>query len=172
MLFTNRTYLTPITCDDTSLIIKWRNKAFVRSNFIYQKEFTKESHERWLETMVDTGKVKQFIIRLKVDDLPVGSVYLRDIDTEHLKAEYGIFIGEEDYLGKGIGTEVAAEVIRYAFEELKLHKIMLRVLANNPRAIESYKKAGFIEEGIFKDDVRINGRYYDIIFMSVITDIN
>ena len=46
---------------DTDLIVNWRNNPRVRNNFIYQKPFTREGHENWVRTMVDTGKVVQFI---------------------------------------------------------------------------------------------------------------
>ena len=45
---------------------------------------------------------------------------------------------------------------------------MLRVLANNPRAKRSYEKAGFVEEGRFRDDVYLDGQFQDVIFMGMI----
>ena len=140
--------LRPMTEEDTENIVRWRNEAFVRKNFIYQKPFTAEGHKQWTETMVDTGRVIQFII-CTMEKKPVGSVYLRDIDRVHNKAEYGIFIGEEEALSKGYGSEAAELMIRYAFEELHLHKLYLRVLAGNERARKSYEKAGFVQEGYF-----------------------
>ena len=99
-------YLRPMTGEDTEDIIRWRNKEMVFRNFIYQKPFTRKGHENWIRTMIDTGKAVQFIICEKAGTRPVGSVYLRDIDRTHNKAEYGIFIGEDDAVGKGIGSEV------------------------------------------------------------------
>ncbi|MBD5548045.1 MAG: UDP-4-amino-4,6-dideoxy-N-acetyl-beta-L-altrosamine N-acetyltransferase [Lachnospiraceae bacterium] len=156
--------------EDTDLIIKWRNTEFVRRNFIYQELFTRQGHENWVKTMIDTGRVVQFIILRKMDDKPVGSVYLRDIDRTHSKAEYGIFIGEKEALGKGYGTQAARMMIEYAFHEEGLHKLMLRVLAENVRARRSYEKAGFVREAHLKDEVFLDGRYQDVIYMAVIND--
>ena len=160
-------YLRPMTGEDTDLIVKWRNEDFVRKNFIYQKPFTREGHLNWVETMVKTGKVVQFIICTS-ENKPVGSVSLRDIDETHHKAEYGIFIGEREALSKGYGTEAAKLMIRYAFEERKLHKLMLRVLAGNDRAKKSYENAGFVQEAYLKDDVYLEDGYRDVILMAVI----
>lgn len=77
---------------------------------------------------------------LKDGDVPVGSVYIRDIDTTHHKGEYGIFIGEAEARGKGIGTRAAKLMTAYAFRELSLHRLFLRVFADNVRAIRSYEK--------------------------------
>lgn len=158
-------YLRPMEEADTDLIVKWRNTDFVRRNFIYQKEFTLEGHLHWIETMVNTGKVIQFII-CTGENTPVGSVYLRDIDREHGKAEYGIFIGEKEALSKGYGTQAAELMIEYSFHELGLHKLMLRVLAENERARRSYEKAGFVQEGYLKEDVCLEDGYHDVILMA------
>ncbi len=168
MLEGRNVILRPINKKDTENIICWRNQPFVRDKFIFQELFTKESHEKWLETMVDTGKVQQFIICIKFSGSvqPIGTIYLRDINQKDSKAEFGVFIGEKKFLGKGYGTEATEIILKYAFGELKLHKVMLRVLALNKRAIECYKKVGFVEEGYFKDEIKTQNEYQDIIFMA------
>ena len=163
-----RIYLRLMTAEDTENIIKWRNSDVVRKQFIYQKEFTVESHENWIKTMIETGKAAQMMIVLNEGDRAIGSVYVRDIDLEHKKAEYGIFIGETDCLGKGYGTEAAELMIEYAFDFLGIHKLMLRVYAENERAIKSYEKAGFKKEAYLKDDVYVQEKFRDIVLMAVI----
>lgn len=161
-------YLRLMTDEDTDNIVSWRNSDAVRKNFIYQALFTRESHENWIRTMVETGKVVQMIICEKKTDKPVGSVYIRDIDPVHHKAEYGIFIGEESTRGKGYGTAAAKLMIRYCFQELKLHRLFLRVYAENLQAIRSYEKAGFAKEAYLRDDVYVDGRYRDIVLMGIL----
>lgn len=160
-------YLRTMNKEDTDNIIKWRNSDFVRRNFIYQEPFTRQGHENWIKTMIDTGRVVQFIICTRKGS-PIGSVYLRDIDRTHNKAEYGIFIGEKAALGQGYGTQAARLMIDYAFRQLKLHKLSLRVLAENKQARRSYEKAGFVQEACLKDEVFLEGRYKDVIYMAVI----
>ena len=167
MIEGNSIYLKHITYQDTPDIVRWRNSDFVRSRFIYREEFDEETHNNWMKTMVDTGKVVQFIIYEKTTDRKIGSVYLRDIDNDNKKCEFGIFIGEEDMLGKGYGKEAARLITNYAFNDLNLYKVYLRVLADNKRAYNSYCSSGFVEEGIAKNDVWINGKPRDVIFMAV-----
>ena len=161
-------YLRFMTYDDTDLIVSWRNTDSVRKNFIYQALFTRESHENWIRTKVETGDVVQMIICETGSGRPVGSVYVRDVDLTHHKAEYGIFIGEADARGKGYGTAAAKLMIRYCFEEMKLHRLFLRVYAENQQAIKSYEKAGFEREALLRDDVCIDGNYRDIVLMGIL----
>ncbi|HCJ07287.1 MAG TPA: UDP-4-amino-4,6-dideoxy-N-acetyl-beta-L-altrosamine N-acetyltransferase [Lachnospiraceae bacterium] len=160
--------IRPITMDDTNNIVRWRNSAEVKKYFIYQKDFTIEGHTNWMLNKVATGQVVQFIIVENQTGMDIGSVYLQDIDYVHKKAEYGIFIGEDSAKGKGYGTQVAKLMIKYAFKELGLHRLYLRAFADNRRAISSYQKAGFISEGLLKDDVFVNGQYRDIEWMGII----
>ncbi len=161
-------FLRLMTAADTDLIVAWRNKDAVRKNFIYQELFTREGHENWIRTRVETGQVVQMIICDDATGKPLGSVYIRDIDREHNKAEYGIFIGEDDARGRGIGTAAAKLMLRYCFEEEGLHRVYLRAFADNLQAIRSYEKAGFAREGLLRDDVRIDGEYRDIQWMAAV----
>lgn len=161
-------YLRKITLEDTEQIVNWRNQKEVQQYFIYQEPFTKEGHENWYSTMIETGKAVQMMICEINKDIPIGSVYIRDINRQHQKGEYGIFIGENTARGKGIGTAAAKLMIRYAFEELGLHKLFLRVYADNIRAIRSYEKAGFVREAYLREDIYLKGQYLDIVLMAVL----
>lgn len=136
--------LRMISYDDTDNVIKWRNNERIRQNFIYREFFTREIHENWLKTKVDTGEVVQMIICEKSKDYrPVGSVYLRYSDDRKMEAEYGIFIGEDDAVGLGYGNETAVLTVDYAKDVLGIHKLFLRAFSNNMAAIRSYEHAGF-----------------------------
>ena len=161
-------YLRLMTVEDTDRIVGCRNNSRVRRNFIYQKPFTREGHLAWIRDQVDTGKVVQFIICEKGTDRPVGSVYFRDISKEHHKAEYGIFIGEDDAVGKGIGSEVCRLACGYGFREKKWHKIILRAFSDNRAAIRSYEKAGFEQEAYLREEVCIDGVYRDVVLMGLL----
>jgi RimJ/RimL family protein N-acetyltransferase len=138
--------------------------------FIDQTLFTKESHLKWMKEYVATGKTHQFIIIEKGNNISIGSVYVRNVDMIHKKAEFGIFIGKEKYRGSGFGIEATKLILRYAFEELSLNKVFLRVLSNNYAAIRSYLKAGFKYEGYFREDICVNSEYLDVIFMGILRD--
>ena len=156
--------LRPITVEDTDDIVRWRNKDFVKNNFIYRGEFTREGHLNWIKTRVETGEVIQFVIYEAEKNRKIGSVYLRDVDTNLREAEYGIFIGEEDGLGKGYGTETCRLMVDFARRELKLKKLRLRLLEKNVAARKSYEHSGFaITEG--KTDIQNSET---VIFMEMV----
>jgi len=160
--------LRKILESDTPLILKWRNSEFVKNNFVVREPFSEENQTKWMHEIIAKGKAVQYIIMF--DDMPVGSVYIRDIDYTHKKGEFGIFIGERDYVGKGIGLHATTEILKIAFNELKLHRVYLRVFTDNLAAIKTYEKAGFIKEGVLRDTVLIEGKYSDMLLMAIIKE--
>lgn len=163
-------YLRPIAIEDSDMIVAWRNSDAVRNNFIYRELFTRESQENWFHTQIEAGHVVQMIICDSSSLRPLGSVYIRDIDRKHGKAEYGIFIGEAEARGRGVGTAAAKLMLRHCFEEEGLNRIYLRALAGNEQAIRSYENAGFKREGYLRQDVCIGSEYKDVVWMAILAE--
>ncbi len=161
----NKVFLRKITYDDTPCIVKWRNNERVRNNFIYREVFTEEGHNSWMKNKVDTGEVIQLIICEKSTERPVGSVYLRDVDMNMKEAEYGIFIGEDDALGKGYGNEAATLMCEYAAREIGLKRLILRVFTDNEPARKSYEHAGFVKTEDLPGVESSDGEVRDMILM-------
>lgn len=165
--------LRSMKAEDSGWIIKWRNNERVRSHFIYRETFTEKGHQNWIHTMIETGKAVQFIICEKEDghspqDLrPVGSVYFRDIDRKKKEAEYGIFIGEDDAAGRGIGSEAALLATDYAFERMGLRRLVLRVFTDNEAAVRSYERAGFQKSRILEAVECSDGEKKDMFYMTM-----
>lgn len=164
---TEMIYLRQMEVSDTEKIVAWRNKDRVRHNFIYQKPFTVEGHLNWIRTQIKPGHVVQFIICEKASGRDIGSVYFRDIDRVQARAEYGIFIGEDDAVGKGYGTQAAKLALTYAFDKLKLNSVFLRVFADNIGARKSYERAGFELLDGKQEILNIDGVKREVIFMGV-----
>ena len=142
-LESERIILRPITAEDTADILRWRNSPHVMEHFIIREPLTEETHRRWLEEKVAKGLSEQFIIVLKENGKAIGTQYYQRIDREKLSAEFGIFIGEKDEMGKGYGPEVLELAIKHARDDMGLKSIELRVIADNEAAYKLYSGYGF-----------------------------
>ncbi len=161
----DKVYLTPMNLDDAEDFVRWRNSDFVMSRFLVREPFTVEGQINWIKNKVMTGEVVQFVAWDKDDNVKIGTTYLIGIDKENKKCEFGFLIGEEAYAGGGRGTEMARLTSDYALEHMDIHKVFARVMASNPASIRACEKGGFEEEGLFKDDIWIDGKPEDIVFL-------
>ena len=106
----------------------------------------------------------------KKEGLYIGNVGLYQINWITRSAEYRIFLGHNSFRGRGIGTEAAKLITDYAFDRLNLNKVWLGVNESNSAAVKSYEKAGFIREGVLRQEIYRNGRYYNAIRMSILRE--
>jgi RimJ/RimL family protein N-acetyltransferase len=74
----------------------------------------------------------------------VGCVWLEDLDLLHKVGKLGIYVGEIDCRGMGVGRVVVKEILSRAFGPLELNKVTLHVREKNTRAINCYKSCGFV----------------------------
>lgn len=98
----------------------------------------------------------------------IGHARLHSVDEADRRARYAIGIFDPSAWGHRYGTRATKLVLRYAFEELSLHHVDLRVLAYSRRAIACYTATGFRREGIEREAAYIGGRGHDDVIMSIL----
>jgi RimJ/RimL family protein N-acetyltransferase len=90
------------------------------------------------------------------DQVTIGTVSLTSINTHHKVAELGIVIGDKDYWGKGVATEVISELVRHAFDNLEIKYISAEVEVPNLPMQKVFEKVGFKQDGLF-EKARVKG---------------
>jgi len=115
----------------------------------------------------DPNDLASFVIVLPQEDVAIGMIGLRWSALPHHAAELSMWLGKP-YWGQGYGTDAIRVLLRYAFRELGLHKIFLRVLVSNTRAIRCYEKCGFKREGLHRQELYVGGQWHDLIYMGLL----
>jgi diamine N-acetyltransferase len=102
----------------------------------------------------------------EVEHARVGLAELVEINHIHRRAEFQMIIAPE-FQGKGYAMSVTELAIEYAFTVLNLYKLFLVVDSDNVRALSVYKKVGFEQEGILRDEFFVGGEYKDAVRMAI-----
>jgi len=102
-----------------------------------------------------------------LDDTVVGYFRLSNYSKENKNIYIGADIAPE-YTGKGIAKKAYKLFIPHLFTMYGLNKISLEVLKTNHRAINLYRKLGFVEEGIKRQEVWKCDKWVDSIIMSIL----
>ena len=119
--------------------------------------------ERWVRRLRDHPHA--WVI---VTDRVIGEIRLDNIDRTDRRASLAIGILDPGSLGRGFGTRAIRLVLGYAFETLTLHRVAVRVLAYNARAIRAYEKCGFVVEGREREAALVDGAWHDDVIMGVL----
>jgi RimJ/RimL family protein N-acetyltransferase len=98
----------------------------------------------------------------------IGVARLHGLNEADRRALYAVGIYDPACRGLGLGQEITRLVLRYAFGELGLHRVGLRVLAFNARARACYEKCGFRQEGVERESALVGGEWYDDVMMAVL----
>ncbi|SES61722.1 Protein N-acetyltransferase, RimJ/RimL family [Oceanobacillus limi] len=172
MFSSNRIALRKVEKKDIEQYHSWRNntEVMVSTNPSLDQYSLEDTREFVEEVLINSTSSKSYIIMETEKDTPIGITSLINIDYKNRNAECIIDIGETEYWGQGYATEALHILIHYAFQELHLHRISLRVFAFNEKAIHLYQKLGFQKEGTSRQALYRNGQWHDIIHMGMLAE--
>jgi RimJ/RimL family protein N-acetyltransferase len=164
-----RVTLRPMTHADAPHLVRWANDPDF-SWFQWGRKpgrFPDDAGARnWMDVIADHRGV-MFVI--EHEGRAVGQANYRDVQPKGKSAEVGIGIGEPSLWGRGLGREALGLLVKHLVDDLGLHRITLKVLAYNDRAIASYKAVGFEVEGLERDSVMTDkGHFADDVKMAYV----
>jgi RimJ/RimL family protein N-acetyltransferase len=164
--------LRAIEREDIPRFVRWLNDPEVIEFLLMNSPLSRAVEEQWFNKQVSTPahESQVFAIEILINDewVHIGNAGLHSIEPVHLAAEFGIFIGEKSFWNKGYGREAARLTLKHGFDNLNLNRIYLYVYKNNPRGIKAYESVGFVKEGEMREAVYKNGRYLNVLLMSIL----
>lgn len=169
-----RVRLRPHVASDAADHVRWRNDAEVAfwatAGDVRFWPVAAACVDRWFADklpQMDPRSDGVFAVDL-LDGRHIGMVDYRDVDPVTRSATVGVTIGEKDLWGQGYGSEALRLLVGYLFNHLNLHRVQLDTWSGNERAMRSFARAGFTEEGRLRDAVWGPGRYFDSVVMGVL----
>lgn len=99
----------------------------------------------------------------------VGVAGFNSIDWLNKTAQIGYWLGEE-FQGNGIMTNVAKTLTEYAFSELKLNKVEIRVAFGNKKSRSIPERLGFVNEGCIRQAEWLYDHYVDHIVYGALVE--
>ena len=167
MIYGERVRLRALEETDLQRCHEWINDPEVIEHLSARFPVSLHDERAWVVQASSREDDRAFAIETE-DGEHIGNTGLHHIHLLDRNAELGILIGAKGRWNQGYGTDTILTLLKFAFEEMNLHRVYLRVDADNPRAIRCYKKCGFVREGTFRDATYRRGKYIDQHFMSVL----
>ena len=125
---------------------------------------SKDEQEKWCQNLASEKNTLRVII--EAENTVIGTAILSDIDYKNGTAQIHIKLMPGDYRHKGYGSDSVNALVRYAFNELRLHCVYAHVNEHNEPSQKMFCKCGFQQEGVLRDRIYKNGRYINDIVLS------
>lgn len=173
MIYGERIRFRAVEREDLPRFVAWLNDPEVLHGLLMYLPLSLNEEENWYESMMKRPTDEHpMVIEIQQADewLPVGNCGFVNIDWRSRAGEVGIFIGEKRLWNQGYGTDAMRLLLQHGFHTLNLNRIALDVYDTNLRAVRSYEKAGFVHEGRKRQAIFKDGKYFDILQMSVLRE--
>ena len=152
--------LRPTAPSDIENIIKMERDA---DNIPFIRQWSADKHR----AAIGDANIAHLVIETSKEKRIVGYAILIGLDNPDKSVEFKRLVINEK--GKGYGRKAMQMVKKYAFENLKIHRLWLEVLENNSRAFQLYKSEGFIIEGTHRESMRQGDKFLSLIVMSLLS---
>ncbi|MBY5760421.1 GNAT family N-acetyltransferase [Rhizobium leguminosarum] len=129
------------------------------------KPITRDAAEEWAQGQAQNP----YAWMIELEQRLIGEIKLHSLNFQDRRASMAVAIYDPPLLGKGLGSEAIRLLLQHAFTELKLHRIGIRVLAYNERAIRAYQKCGFVVEGRERETAFVDGKWHDDLMMGLLS---
>jgi RimJ/RimL family protein N-acetyltransferase len=165
-----RIQLTALTEDDIPTLVRWyQDPDFLRlfdSRPAYPK--TPAELSKWLEELAKDKDTFAFAVRPLDGDELLGYLEVDGVDWQHGACGMGLGFGDPSNWGQGYGYEATELGLRYAFYELNMHRVTITVFGFNERSMALAEKAGFQQEGVFRERLQRDGKRYDMLLYGIL----
>jgi len=164
-----RTFIQPPqAADEKPFLAAMRNSVGLH----YPWLSAPKDHKGWKRYMTRLERKTEagFLVKRLEDGLICGVVNLNLITFDALCSAYTNYFGVAGLEERGYMKEGLYQVIRYAFDELELHRLEANIQPQNTASIRLAKSVGFCYEGYSPRYLRINGQWCDHERWAVLAD--
>jgi RimJ/RimL family protein N-acetyltransferase len=172
MLRGDRIWLRPLEERDMPAYVAGINDTEVGVMAGYRWPMSLDQARAWLERQQEAiSKAESFLFAVCElgDGRFIGTTWLKEVEMLDGSAELAIYM-DRDHIGAGWGTDAQRTLLRFGFVSLGLTRIWLTVDADNARAIRSYEKVGFRNEGVMRQARRGLNGLGDAVLMAILRD--
>jgi len=158
--------LRTIEKEDAEFLAASVNDPAVRNSMSMTDPVSVGSEDEWIESLWEEDDVH---LLLCDDGEPVGNVSLHHLRDRHGTAEIGYWVAP-DHQGQGYATSATRLILDYAFNERGLARVGGRAFATNEASQRVLEKAGFVEEGLTRQDVFLRGERVDTVDYGILAE--
>lgn len=169
---TERLRLRPFTAGDLEAVYAMQSDPEV-TRYLYWDTRTEDEARAALEVKIASTALRRegewvfFAAELRETGVLVADTVLKWLSAEHKTAEVG-FIAHPAHHGLGYATEAARELLRIAFEELGMHRVVGHSEARNVASARVMEKLGMRREAHLVENEWVKGEWQSELIYAIL----
>lgn len=136
----------------------WVNENF---SLVSVKAFYKRSLSKFANDEDEIG------LNIVLKGEIVGGTGFHEINRQDKSAEIGYWLAKE-FNGRGIVTKCVKKLLDYAFDEMKMNRVVIKCVPENVKSRAIPERLGFTLEGIEREGGWLHTRYVDHVVYSML----
>lgn len=162
--------LRAIEKDDLPVLLEWRNNPEYRKYFREYRELGMDKQYAWYEKVVlDDYKTIMFSIIETKNRRLLGACGLCYINWIDRNADISIYIGADGlYIDDKYAPDAAKTLIKYAFDELNLHRLWAEIYDFDKPKIKLFEQLGFKLDGCHRETHWTEGKWCNSLYYSLL----
>lgn len=163
-MFMNEHSLRKMSESDLEQVLEWRNHPEVRRYMFSTQEIAMDEHAVWYAGAEKSPNIELLIY--EQGGTAQGFVNITRSRFAHV-ADWGFYLSPN--APKGSGRELGKRALKYAFSELRFHKVCGQALGFNTRSISFHTRLGFSEEGRLREQFFDGRHFHDVICFGLLS---
>ena len=160
--------LRPVEFEDIEFIRSLINDPWMEERIVgWALPISRKDQEQWYASFRNTKEQIRYIIEIEKEGV-VGFCGLKDIDYKNGVATSAGIRVKKDIQSKGVATDAYLTLFKYAFLELRLHRINTSALEENTRSLHVMEKVGCKREGLKREEIFKNGEYHNVVTLGIL----
>lgn len=160
--------LRPIEKEDLEFIRSLINDPEMENTIVgWSWPLSSKDEEQWYSNFRNGDSAVRYIIETS-EDGAVGLTGLVNIDWKNGAAKGAGIRIKKGLQSKGIATDAYMTMFRYAFSELRLHRVSTAAFEDNLASLRFQEKCGCKREGMIRDAAYKNGEFKNVVILGIL----
>ena len=161
--------LKRLTENELELLMNWRMREDITKYLFTNPQLTLEGQRKWFDKIKDDKSQIRWIIY--IDDSPVGTMFLDDINYTHKRCEMGWFIADKKIRSLELAMTLQQNMYDYVFDILEFNRVCGYIMDENKKVLMLDTYCGFEYEGLLKGYIYKDKKFHDAYLVGLTKEI-
>ncbi|MEH7344714.1 GNAT family N-acetyltransferase [Bacillus sp. JJ1532] len=163
---TERLIIRKFIFDDWQAVYKYTSDPIVMK-YIPEGVFSEEDAKEFvIKNSVD--QAVKFPVLLKNENILIGHIAFEKFFGEHTYEIGWVF--KQEFQNRGYASEAAEALLKFGFEDMKLHRIIATCQPENTPSYRVMEKIGMRREGFFKKCIPQGNDWWDEFYYAILKE--